>query len=58
MSRRRLLRGAGATALSLPFLDAMQPVYWELHVEGDTSCGWYSETFPIPIYDSPAPEPT
>jgi len=27
------------------------PVYWMLEVTGDTSCGRYSERFPIPIYD-------
>jgi len=29
------------------------PAFWELVVEGPTSCGWYAETFPIPIYDAP-----
>jgi len=27
------------------------PVYWMLEVTGQTSCGHYSERFPIPIYD-------
>jgi hypothetical protein len=45
-ARFSIPRGAGGTSLARP-----RPVFWELLVEGPTSCGWYSETFPIPIYD-------
>ena len=32
-------------------LDRPNPVFWMLAVEGPTSCGWYAETFAIPVYD-------
>jgi hypothetical protein len=29
-----------------------RPVYWLLEVSGDTSSGFYTERFPVPIYDA------
>lgn len=40
---------AGGTSLSAPL-----PSYWELLVVGETTKGWFDETFLVPVYERPA----
>jgi len=44
--------GAGGTSLSAPL-----PSYWELLVVGETTKGWFDETFLVPVYERPAAAP-